>query len=387
MSDLRVVREFRDELTGAPPPRRRPATRRAAAAAVALVVLGVGIATAATGEFPPVGDPLPAPRHDNARRPLSPVTGTGRVAPIRTADPEGGPPWSVRTFRTRGGAECEQVGRVVKGRLGVIGDDGEFHEAPLASVACFSRRRRAAPADATLLRTHGSPNQGPGIPATGTPPREYAPVPCEDGVSAGQSFDPHTVVCGDRPRRFIDTGTVGPNVVAIEVRGGGVQERHPVVAGRYMIVREAVQPPRSVAYAVFRDGRRVRVWKAPRKRTTPVQRDAGVIRRTGLHASPAHVGRDTLVTVSMRARFYPKSRYGGWFDIDLTGPRGCPRQGRVRFTVFLDRMARAGERLRFGVRPPGLTHTERADWCSGRYTGRVLFRSRIDLGTFSFERP
>jgi hypothetical protein len=385
VSDLRVVREFRGELTGAPPPRRPRPTRRALVAAAAIVVLGVGIATAATGEFPPVGDPIPSPVRDDARRPLSPVTGTGRVAPIRTPDPDGGPPWSVRTFRTRGGPECEQVGRVVEGRLGVIGDDGEFHEAPLASVACFSRRRGPVPADATLLRSHGSPTPV-GIPANGTPPREYAPVACEDGVSAGQSLDPHTIVCGDRPRRFVDTGTVGPNVVAIEVRGGGVQERHPVVAGRYMIVRPAVQPPGSIAYAVFRDRRRVRVWTAPRTRTTPVSRDARVIRRTGLRASPERVGPGTLVTVSMRARFYPKARYGGWFDVDLAGPPGCPRQGHVRFQVFLDRMARAGELLRFGVRPPGLTHTERADWCRGRYTGRVLFRSRIDLGTFAFER-
>jgi hypothetical protein len=384
MSDLRVVSEFREELSRARRPRRRP-TRRALLVAALLAVLGVGIATAATGDFPPIGDPLPSPVRQDADQPYSPVTGTGRVAAIRAPDPGGGPPWSVRTHRIRRGLTCIQIGRVVGGRLGVIGDDGKFHEAPLAALSCFGPQRPLPP-DATLGQTLGSPSEGPGIPFNGTPPREYSQTGCESFVSSGQSSSPLAVICDDRPRRLVDTGTVGPNVVAIEVRGGGVEERHPIVDGRYMIVRAAPQPPGSIAYAVFRDGRRERVWSARRKRTTPVTSDPAVIRRTAMRAAPAVVGARSLVTVTLRARFYPKPKYGGWFRVTLSGPPGCRRQRRVEFEVLLDRMARAGETLSFGVRPPGLTHTDRAEWCRGRYSGRVLFRSRVDLGTFEFER-
>jgi hypothetical protein len=63
---------------------------------------------------------------------------------VRAADPDGGPPWGVRVFRSTPGLACVQVGRVYKGKLGVLGqdgafdNDGKFHELTVAAEGCGS---------------------------------------------------------------------------------------------------------------------------------------------------------------------------------------------------------------------------------------------------------
>jgi hypothetical protein len=44
-----------------------------------------------------------------------------------TADPHGGLPWGLRQFETTRGQACLQVGRVQEGTIGVIGQDGAWH--------------------------------------------------------------------------------------------------------------------------------------------------------------------------------------------------------------------------------------------------------------------
>jgi hypothetical protein len=44
-----------------------------------------------------------------------------------TADPHGGLPWGLRQFKTTRGQTCLQVGRVQDGTIGVIGQDGAWH--------------------------------------------------------------------------------------------------------------------------------------------------------------------------------------------------------------------------------------------------------------------
>lgn len=128
---------------------RTAARRSARVAGIALAValaLG-GIALAAT-QILKTGKPVPA-----ERRPagffgvIKP--GTTRLLAVRVPDPAGGPPWGVRAYRTtiglgsgRQAVNCLQVGRVVNGRLGVIGqdgsfnNDGEFHELPVQANSC-----------------------------------------------------------------------------------------------------------------------------------------------------------------------------------------------------------------------------------------------------------
>src|SRR5439155_1637813 len=73
------------------------------------------------------------------------VPGTTRVLPVRAADPDGGPPWGLRVFRAKSGAFCVQTGRVVNGKLGVLGqegafhNDGRFHELPVVAEGCGGR--------------------------------------------------------------------------------------------------------------------------------------------------------------------------------------------------------------------------------------------------------
>ena len=56
------------------------------------------------------------------------IASSVRVLPLRVADPDGGPPWGLRVARTSRGLLCVEVGRVVGGRIGVLGRDGAFHD-------------------------------------------------------------------------------------------------------------------------------------------------------------------------------------------------------------------------------------------------------------------
>jgi hypothetical protein len=77
-------------------------------------------------------------RFDAARGRVLP--GSPRLTSLRVADPAGGPPWGVRTLRTTHQEGCVQIGRVVGGQLGVLGqdgafgDDGKFHVLPPSAL-------------------------------------------------------------------------------------------------------------------------------------------------------------------------------------------------------------------------------------------------------------
>jgi hypothetical protein len=99
--------------------RGRPALVLAAA-----LVLASGTAVAATQLFgPPVRAGLVLTG--------APKPGQALLLPLRAADPAGGFPWGVRIYTRRlasaaGALSCLQVGRVLDGELGVIGEDGAF---------------------------------------------------------------------------------------------------------------------------------------------------------------------------------------------------------------------------------------------------------------------
>lgn len=374
MSDLRVVREFRAELLAAE--RRRRPSRRGVVAVIAVLCAGAGVATAATGNFP-IGAPIKSPHGHGAPPHIDrPVKGSGQVEAIRTPDPDGGPPWGVREFTTRRGYTCREVGRVVDGKLGVIGDDGKFHESPLAQIACFGggppRRPRAS---------DGFLSYGGGRTAT---PGSYSKHPCGDHIDAHRSFDRTTVICDERPARWLFTGTTGPNVVAVEMRGAGVRGRYPVVDGRFLIVRRGGQPSGVVFYSRFRDGHRRREDSTPHARPGPLPPDPRIVRQAHMRAHPATVGRHGLVTVRLHAPAPAEPRYGDWYDVDLAGPAGCVRQGHVHFTVATARHGGAGAPVRFGIRPPGQALETARSWCLGTYTGTAVFRGRIPVGRFTF---
>ena len=117
--------------------RRRWAARRSlrlALVAAATVVVLAAAAFAAT-QLIEIGSKVP--RYPGAHGPANhTLPGTSRVLPLRVADPDGGPPWGIRIFRIPHHLVCIQTGRVVDGRLGVLGqdgafgNDGRFHEVP-----------------------------------------------------------------------------------------------------------------------------------------------------------------------------------------------------------------------------------------------------------------
>ncbi len=114
--------------------------RRSPLLAAALVVVAFGAAALAAQRLLLNGAPVSLPRGI----PLQPRSGLGVPVPhssstitLQVSDPAGGPPWGARFIATTRGYGCLQFGRVVRGALGVIGqdgsfsDDGRFHALPL----------------------------------------------------------------------------------------------------------------------------------------------------------------------------------------------------------------------------------------------------------------
>jgi hypothetical protein len=123
---------------------------------VLLVSSATGVALAARAL---VGVGSPAPREYPSLGEKILPTGT-RLLSLRVADPAGGPPWGMRLIFTtanrasgggarRGAAHwgCMQIGRIVDGQLGVLGEDGAFHDdglfhaLPIQPEACGSLSR------------------------------------------------------------------------------------------------------------------------------------------------------------------------------------------------------------------------------------------------------
>jgi hypothetical protein len=89
-------------------------------------LVATGSALAASGVLrtgSPVGAPVPP--IPNAYEGAV-IRGSVHMLPLRVADPGGGPPWGLRIAKTTRGLTCVQFGRVLDGRLGVLGRDGAF---------------------------------------------------------------------------------------------------------------------------------------------------------------------------------------------------------------------------------------------------------------------
>jgi hypothetical protein len=180
-----------------------------AAALLALLLL-TAAALAAVGVIR-LGAPASAPFELNAPRfglgALAP--GSGRLLPVSSADPAGGPRWGMRVVSTTRGVGCIDVGRVLHGRLGAFGqdgafhNDGRFHEFPahglFGGAVCAN-----LDANGRLFDTVGSdvvPASGdPGDGSCRTPPPPGASI---RGPDAGR-------VCPMADVRVLSYGLLGP---------------------------------------------------------------------------------------------------------------------------------------------------------------------------------
>ncbi len=103
---------------------------RRAAALVFLATLLISAGALAAGGVIQIGAPageLPGPRLTELRG-GGIVKGTVRVLGLSTPDPVGGAPWGMRVYSEKVGEGCVQVGRLVDGKVGAIGQDNAFHD-------------------------------------------------------------------------------------------------------------------------------------------------------------------------------------------------------------------------------------------------------------------
>jgi hypothetical protein len=239
---LRVLQDLGvqiEALAARAPARESDRRRRLVAIAIAIALLAFAAAAlAATGAFT-TGAPVRAGATDltNPRSGYGAVSARGVSAIVaRAADPAGGPPWGMRVIGTTRGVACLQVGRVVNGQLGVLGedglfrDDGRFHPLPAAvntpSPFCF-------PPDANgnlFVSTEYAP-----LPASGYglkfafQGRQAAIAPpggCSDGsINTTQKL----LVCPAADERAIFFGMLGPHAAAITYTSAG--RRRTVATG------------------------------------------------------------------------------------------------------------------------------------------------------------
>ncbi|MGD1057426.1 MAG: hypothetical protein ABR992_08440 [Solirubrobacteraceae bacterium] len=225
-------------------PRRKPNRSQHVpllTAIVFAVLLGAAAALAATGVIG-FGAPVKA-SHPLAQEPPSVTAGVGipvvgangnpaSVQPlaISVPDPGGGLPWGMRIVRTTRGLLCLQIGRLLDGRLGVIGqdgqfgDDGLFHELP-ASV--LNPDTCITPSVWTMLSDAGLPAAG-ALPSPITPclppwlhPRVSTPPPCPAS-----------------DERLIGFGMLGPHAVSVSYMVDGQLHTAATVGrlGAYLVV-------------------------------------------------------------------------------------------------------------------------------------------------------
>jgi hypothetical protein len=251
-----VFDELESQLRGAVRARRsiRPAwKRRGHARTTALVLLAMLViaagALAAGGviRIGPPAEPHGSSRSFYTRQDGAIVKGAVRLLPVSTADPDGGPPWGMRVLSTKRGVGCVQVGRLLDGKLGAIGqdsafhDDGQFHEfaantfgAERACTLLDGNDRlfiNAVVGDIPASAWTGSYENKGCVPSTAGRYERFA----EDG-----DRKPYPV-CLQSDERNLYYGLLGPDAESITYSIDGHKHTQPTVGpeGAYLLVTAA----------------------------------------------------------------------------------------------------------------------------------------------------
>jgi hypothetical protein len=162
------------------------------------------------------------------------VPGSVRLLAVRTADPDGGPRWGMRTTRTTRGAVCLTVGRVLDGRLGALGIDGAFGDDDLLhpfTAGLFDAQLCAVPdADGHAFLSQAAT----GYPAAAT---GFYLVAHAGGCRA--SLQGLRGDCASSRLRDLYYGLLGPDAVSISYRTpSGAVRSEPTTGpdGAYLLV-------------------------------------------------------------------------------------------------------------------------------------------------------
>ena len=288
--------------------RSRRRWRRSGVLLVAVPLAAAAVAVAATTGILS-GDPVENPPgvHPNPKRGVGVVVGSGTLLGVRAADPTGGPDWALRLVKTSRGLACVQLGRLVDGKLGVLGrdnafaNDGKFHERGAQIVEQTDCQQPDAAGHTFIaMRYVGLPDSAD---ATACAARAHQ-----------TDLRP---VCPDGSLRTAYYGLLGPQARAVTYLGatGGVI-RQPVSApeGAYLVVQRTDPKRRNIGYF------------------TP-----GVTPATGLHSVEY---RDGSVCHIVNAR-------------RLGGARSCPLKGYVapKLPAVTHADLAATVRVHVGTRP------------------------------------
>jgi hypothetical protein len=396
-----------EHATGPAPRARRP--RRLA---VLVVVGALAIAASAWGAtqlvtgsivvtgFPPVsantgvGAPLPS---------SSPVLG------LRVTDPTGGLPWGMRIVRTTRGEACLQVGRVLDGKIGVLGTGYAFH--------ADGRFHTLSPEDALGLNCVHVDAHGHVIDVQG--PMTVS----ADGLSLAESMSDRVrcdlpgqhdwgVRCPRSQLRLMAFGALGPDAVSLRVRfqGRSFDVKPYGADGVYLLVFDAPKGTNAGAYfgaqapgpptmtVTFADGSScplpsvndpflcqpegIEYASGPAVTPADVSTPIHARYRTNVHggqspfvttgpfsaaAAPLGRGPGPGLVIAFRARVAihgPLSTYG--VEIHRPVVRGCFGEGTLQSNQTSPTLA-AGQMTRFVIRLQAA--------CHGRYSGRVFYLS------------
>jgi hypothetical protein len=218
-------------------PRRMPLLAIIALAALALAAAAFG-ATQIIGFGAPV-----TPAHAPGREQPSRTTGVGlpvangegspasaQPLAISVPDPGGGLPWGMRIVRTSRGLLCPQVGRLLDGRLGVLGQDGEFKDDGLF---------HELPASALEPNTCITPSAWSMLSDVGVPAAGALQSPTTSCLAPWLRVRPPGAPrCPGGDERLIGFGLLGPHAVSVSYMTDG--RLHTVATagrlGAYLVV-------------------------------------------------------------------------------------------------------------------------------------------------------
>ena len=158
-------------------------------------------------------------------------------------DPQGGLPWGLRIVKTTSGYGCIEVGRVLDGRFGGLGEDGSFNDdGEFHAVPAWSTRRTPPPA-------RGSTS---GAGSSSTSPRPWAPRAARSssrGCVSSRAFAPVLLrmlerhpadsdLCPAVSNRTLIYGLLGPDAESISYTLDGRAHVETTVGpqGAYLIV-------------------------------------------------------------------------------------------------------------------------------------------------------
>jgi len=213
--------------------RRRPGRTPAIAMAIVLLLVGgaFGAGLIKFGKASPAGQEF-----GNAKAELGALTpGSVRLLPVKTADPAGGPDWGMRVLSTTRGVGCIQVGRLVEGKLGSLGqdhsfqNDGLFHELPATGE--FDRFSCVALDGAGRIFNNVVQGELPASAAPGCEPPGAQHFPT---VTYGPN-------CPQADERNLYYGLLGPDARSVTYVLDGQSHTIPTVGadGAYLIVTRA----------------------------------------------------------------------------------------------------------------------------------------------------